>query len=72
MSFTKYPGKTWHEILPGISGEARGLVKDLVRYESEDRLGAEKVTLAQRVGLKLSLLMIEQALRLPYFQIASE
>jgi cyclin-dependent kinase len=43
MRFTKYPGKSWDEILPGVRDEERDLVRRLVVYESGERLSAEEV-----------------------------
>ncbi|KAF2173515.1 hypothetical protein M409DRAFT_61891 [Zasmidium cellare ATCC 36951] len=43
MNFTKYPAKTWEEILPDADESARELVGALVVYESAWRLSAEDV-----------------------------
>ncbi|GLA24298.1 hypothetical protein AnigIFM63604_011892 [Aspergillus niger] len=42
VEFYKYPGKQWDEILRGASTKARGLVSELVRYESGQRLSAKE------------------------------
>lgn len=44
MNFTKYPGKSWEEILPDAEANARELVKHLVVYESAWRFSAEDVS----------------------------
>ncbi|CAK3902839.1 Serine threonine- kinase csk1 [Lecanosticta acicola] len=41
MNFTKYPGKKWEDILPDVEAEGRDLVKQLVVFETADRLSAE-------------------------------
>jgi cyclin-dependent kinase len=43
MRFTKYPSRSWDEILPGVEIKGRDLVSKLVVYESGDRLSAEEV-----------------------------
>ena len=43
MNFTKYPGKEWSEILPGCDQHAIDLVRNLVVFESGDRLSANAV-----------------------------
>lgn len=43
MAFTKYPGKTWEEILPDCEPEGRDLVSKLSVYESGNRLTAAEV-----------------------------
>lgn len=43
MRFTKYPSKSWEEILPGVQSVERDLISKLVVYESGDRLSAEEV-----------------------------
>lgn len=45
MSFVDYPSKSWLELVPNCDSHARGLVAELVRYQSDDRLGAEGVSL---------------------------
>ncbi|KAK6441980.1 mitogen-activated protein kinase [Oleoguttula sp. CCFEE 5521] len=49
MNFTKYPGKPWDEILPGIGQEAKELVSRLVMYESNRRCNADEVRWLSRV-----------------------
>lgn len=44
MSWKKYPGKTWDEILPGIEEEGRDLLKRLVVFESGRRMSAGEVS----------------------------
>lgn len=44
MKFTKYPKKSWEEILPDAEANARELVSSLVVYESAWRLSAEDVS----------------------------
>jgi len=43
MAFYEYPAKTWEEIMPNASSEARSLVKGLVQYESGLRMSAKDV-----------------------------
>jgi cyclin-dependent kinase len=43
MSFVKYEGKRWEDILPGAEQDAVDLVRQLIRYESGERLSAEQV-----------------------------
>ncbi|EME81035.1 serine/threonine protein kinase, CMGC family [Pseudocercospora fijiensis CIRAD86] len=45
MNFTKYPAKTWEDILPDAEAEARNLVRHMVQYESAWRLTANEVCL---------------------------
>lgn len=45
MHFVKYPAKGWDEILPGAEEQGRELVKQLVRFESGNRLSAEEVSI---------------------------
>ncbi|PYH48361.1 putative cell division protein kinase (Ctk1) [Aspergillus saccharolyticus JOP 1030-1] len=42
IEFKKYPAKQWDEILKGASSKGRDLVSKLVRFESSERLSAEK------------------------------
>ncbi|KAL2004123.1 hypothetical protein VTN02DRAFT_6587 [Thermoascus thermophilus] len=42
MEFYEYPAKPWEEILKGASSKGRDLASQLVRYESSQRLSAEK------------------------------
>jgi len=44
MTFVEFPGKTWEEILPYASANARDLVSQLVRYQSTDRMKAVDVS----------------------------
>lgn len=41
MAFHEYPAKSWEEIMPNASTEARDLVKGLVQYESVRRMSAK-------------------------------
>ncbi|PNS17573.1 hypothetical protein CAC42_8116 [Sphaceloma murrayae] len=51
MAFKQYPAKSWSDILPETSRDARDLISGLVRYESKDRLIAAEVgTFAHRAG----------------------
>jgi len=43
MKFAEFPGKSWKDILPRASEEARDLVANLVVFESKERLTAAKV-----------------------------
>lgn len=43
MAFYEYPPKSWDEVLPHASEEARDLVRGLVTYQSTDRLTAVEV-----------------------------
>ena len=43
MKFVEYPGKPWEQILPMASKEAVDLVRNLVVFESGNRLTASKV-----------------------------
>ncbi|KAK5137985.1 hypothetical protein LTR08_005782 [Meristemomyces frigidus] len=42
MNFTRYPGKQWSEILPGVDSSAMDMVSRLVVFESGERLSAEQ------------------------------
>ncbi|KAK3065641.1 hypothetical protein LTS18_002587, partial [Coniosporium uncinatum] len=42
MEFYEYPAKSWKELLPNASAPARDLASKLVRYESGERMTAEK------------------------------
>ncbi|CAK1367271.1 unnamed protein product [Cercospora beticola] len=42
MNFTKYPAKSWDEILPGADAQARDLVKQLVQFETTWRPTADE------------------------------
>lgn len=42
MNFVKYPAKSWEEILPTADESTRGLVSNLVCYESAARMSAEE------------------------------
>ncbi|KAM0714268.1 hypothetical protein Q7P37_010055 [Cladosporium fusiforme] len=42
MKFTTYPSKPWSEILSGLQPEEFDLVRDLVVYESKNRLTADQ------------------------------
>jgi len=44
MQFYEYPAKPWEEILPVVEAEAVDLVRNLVRYESGERLKAVEVS----------------------------
>lgn len=44
MNFTKYPPKSWEDILPDAEESARELLGSLVVYESASRLSAEDVS----------------------------
>lgn len=43
MNFTKYPGRSWEDILAGASPRAIDFIRNLVVYESGDRFSAEQV-----------------------------
>lgn len=43
MQFKTYPAMGWEDILPEASGEARDLVRRLVRFESGERISAQEV-----------------------------
>ncbi|SLM37511.1 cell division protein kinase [Lasallia pustulata] len=43
MEFYKFPPKSWQEILPDTSENARDLVSNLIRYQSSDRMSAAAV-----------------------------
>ena len=43
MSFVRFSGRDWYNILPCNSSEARDLVSKLVRYQSTERLSAAEV-----------------------------
>jgi hypothetical protein len=43
VQFFEYPAKSWSELLPAASDDARDLVSRLVRYQSSARLGASEV-----------------------------
>ncbi|OQN96067.1 hypothetical protein B0A48_17867 [Cryoendolithus antarcticus] len=42
MKFTKYSGRTWDEILPGIGQQAEDVVSLLVKFDSSQRLSADE------------------------------
>ena len=44
MTFVKFPGKSWEELLPNASADGRDLVSQLVRYQSTERLSAAEVS----------------------------
>lgn len=44
MTFVKFPGKSWEELLPKASVDGRDLVSQLVRYQSTERLSAAEVS----------------------------
>lgn len=44
MAFRDFPKKPWAEMLPNASDAAQELVNSLVRYESGERLSAQKVS----------------------------
>ena len=44
MTFVKFPGKSWEELLPKASADGRDLVSQLVRYQSTERLSAAEVS----------------------------
>ena len=44
MTFVKFPGKFWEELLPNASADGRDLVSQLVRYQSTERLSAAEVS----------------------------
>ncbi|KAI4125246.1 MAG: hypothetical protein LQ338_004370 [Usnochroma carphineum] len=43
MAFYEYPAKSWEEVLPRASEEARDLVRRLVTYQSDYRMSAAEV-----------------------------
>ena len=43
IQFTEYSGHEWHDILPGAQPEDVALVRNLVRFQSTDRLSAKEV-----------------------------
>lgn len=43
MTFVDFPAKSWDEILPNATPEARNLVSGLVRYQSTERMSAADV-----------------------------
>ncbi len=52
MTFVRFPGKTWEEILPNASAEGRDLVSQLIRYQSTERLKAADVSSLLELHLK--------------------
>jgi hypothetical protein len=66
MRFTKYPGKSWEELLPGVSEEGMDLVSRLVVFESGDRLSADEVWCFDGRSFAVRANGL-QALRHPYF-----
>jgi hypothetical protein len=46
VQFIEFPTKPWAALLPGTSDVEQGIVGQLVRYESGDRLRAAQVTLS--------------------------
>jgi serine/threonine protein kinase len=42
--YQEFPGHSWEELLPGVGGDAKDLVKGLVCYESGKRLTAAQVS----------------------------
>jgi hypothetical protein len=56
MAFQQYPSKPWSVILPGASADAIELVRQLVVYESGDRMEAK--TASCTVSSDLSLLTL--------------
>lgn len=47
MSFRAFPRKSWKDILPLASEEARDLVTGLVKYQSTSRLNALEVSISR-------------------------
>lgn len=67
MQFHEYPPRPWPELLAEAPESARGLVSQLIRYESGERVSASEVSscapeggapINAAVGLEASLLRI--------------